>query len=325
MKLGLLAIVIGGAAVIGLVSWFGVRSIGHEVLEAGWIIPLTALLMLVQLTLSAAAWRTVMGQSLPRLGRYVRIRWIRESVNSLLPVAQLGGNLVGIRMLTQRGLPGALAGAGTTLDLTIEAGTQFLYTLAAFGVLATIDAERGSQPWVGWVLVSMAVAVIGFILAQRAGMLRLIEWLALRLTKMFPALSMQAVRGLHAELMRLHHDGAALVKASLLHLLSWTLGTLETWLALSAMGRRPSIAEAFVIESLGMAARSAGFAVPGALGVQEAGFIVVCGLFAIPPDAAIAVSMVKRARELMVGIPGLVAWQWSEGKRLINVTRREGG
>jgi uncharacterized membrane protein YbhN (UPF0104 family) len=74
---------------------------------------------------------------------------------------------------------------------------------------------------------------------------------------------------------------------------------------------------AFVIESLGQAARSAGFAVPGALGVQEAGFILVGGLFAIPPETAIALSMVKRARELAIGLPGLVAWQWAEGKRLL--------
>jgi hypothetical protein len=83
------------------------------------------------------------------------------------------------------------------------------------------------------------------------------------------------------------------------------------------MGRVTSLGEAFVIESLGMAARSAGFAVPAALGVQEAGFIVVGELFHIHPETAIALSMVKRARELAVGLPGLVAWQWAEGRRLL--------
>lgn len=87
------------------------------------------------------------------------------------------------------------------------------------------------------------------------------------------------------------------------------------------MGQHPSIAEAFVIESLVMAARSAGFAVPGALGVQEGGLILVCGLFGVPPDMAIALSMLKRLRELVVGIPGLIAWQLSEGKRLLRKRR----
>jgi len=317
MKFGLFAIGVGGAIVIALVAWFGVQSIGAEVLEAAWVIPLTTLLLFLQLYLSAMAWRIAVGGERPRLGRYFRIRWIREAVNSMLPVAQLGGNLVGIRMLAQRGVPGPLAAAGTTLDLTIETVTQFLFTLAGFGVLVAMDVNRAWAPWVEWSLVSAELALAGFIVAQRAGLLRIIEWLAGLLTRRFPALSVEAVRGLHAELMRLQRDRTALVKATALHLLAWTLGTAETWLALTAMGRYTSLGQAFVIESLGMATRSVGFAVPAALGVQEAGFIVVGELFAVPPETAIALSMVKRARELLVGLPGLVAWQWSEGRRLL--------
>ncbi len=317
MKFAFSTVVLGGAAVIALVAWFGVQSIGREVTEAGWVIPITTALLFLQLWLSAAAWRITVGESRPRLGRYFRIRWIREAVNSLLPVAQLGGNLVGIRMLTQRGVHGPLAAAGTTLDLTIEAVTQFIFTLAGFAVLIIAGPEAGSAPWVGWALGAMASGLLGFIIAQRAGLLRLIEWLATRLARLFPTLPMDAIRGLHGELMRLHQDRTALAAATGLHLLAWALGVFETWLALFAMGHVASLSEAFVIESLGMAARSAGFAVPGALGVQEAGFIVVCDLFGIGADVAIALSMVKRARELLVGIPGLLIWQWSEGKRLL--------
>jgi putative membrane protein len=313
---GLAAIGAGGAAIVALVAWFGVQSITADVLQALWVVPFTVLLLFGQLYLSALAWRTVVGGRRPRVGVYFRIRWIREAVNSMLPVAQLGGNLVGIRLLTQRGVPGPLAGAGTTLDLTVEAVTQFLFTFAGISVLAAIDADRAAEPWVKAALTTMPLALAGFIIAQRAGLLRVIEWVAARLTRFFPRLSMDAVRGLHAELMRLHRDGWALARATALHLLAWSLGTAETWIALTAMGRPTSFCEAFVIESLGMAARSAGFAVPAALGVQEAGLIVVCGLFAIPPETAIALSMVKRARELAVGLPGLVAWQWSEGKQL---------
>jgi putative membrane protein len=321
MKFGLLAIALGGGAVIGLVSWFGVHAIGAEVLEAGWVIPLTTALLFFQLWLSAVAWRISVGGNRLRLGRYFRIRWVREAVNSLLPVAQLGGNLVGIRLLVQRGIPGPLAGAGTTLDLTIEAVTQFVFTLAGFAVLAVVASDEAWAPWVTWALASMAVGLAGFIVAQRAGLMRLIEWAGRLLVRVFPGFSMETVRGLHQELMRLHRDRTAIAKATALHLLAWLLGVLETWLALAAMGRPTAWAEAFVIESLGMAARSAGFAVPGALGVQEAGFIVVCELFGIPADTAIALSMVKRARELLAGIPGLVLWQWSEGKRLLSRQR----
>ena len=125
------------------------------------------------------------------------------------------------------------------------------------------------------------------------------------------------LHGLHAELMLLQRDPVALAGAAALHLLAWALGVAETWLGLQAMGAHIGAPAALVIESLGMAARSAGFAVPGSLGVQEGGFVLAGGLVGLPPDAAMALSMVKRARELLVGIPGLLAWQWSEGRDLI--------
>ena len=199
----------------------------------------------------------------------------------------------------------------------MEALTQFLWTMVGIAVLTAISSDQSWKPWVEGGLITMGIGLAGFVVAQRAGMLRLIEGLAARLHRVFPGLSVESVRGLHAELMRLQANRPALAKASAIHLLAWALGTFEVWLALTAMGVQVTFAEALVIESLGMAARSAGFVVPGALGVQEAGFILVCGLFQIHPDTAIALSMLKRVRELTVGLPGLVAWQWSEGKRLV--------
>ncbi len=321
MRFGLIAIALGGFAVIALVAYFGAQTIGAEVLRAGWAIPLTTALLFLQLWLSAVAWRIAVGSSQPRLGHWFRIRWIREAVNSMLPVAQLGGNIVGIRLLVHRGVPGPLAGAGTTLDLTIEATAQLLFTIAGFAVLAATSPDQGWMPWVQGAIVTGVLGISGFIVAQRAGLLRLIEGAAGVLQHWFPSLPLEVVKGLHAELMRLQHKPLAIAQAASLHLLAWLLGTVETWLALFAMGVPVGWREAFVIESLGQAVRSAGFAVPGALGVQEAGFILVCGLFGIHPDTAIALSMVKRARELAVGLPGLVAWQWAEGKRLLRRQR----
>ena len=62
--------------------------------------------------------------------------------------------------------------------------------------------------------------------------------------------------------------------------------------------------------------RGAAFAIPGAFGAQEAGLILLCGLFEIPPDQALALSLIKRAADLVVGVPGLVSLQVLEGGRL---------
>jgi uncharacterized membrane protein YbhN (UPF0104 family) len=213
-------------------------------------------------------------------------------------------------------VPGATAAAGTTLDITIEVVTQFLFTLLGFAVLG-LSSHAAGAPWVAWMLALMAVTVGAFVLAQRLGLLRLVEALIRPLARVFPGVSIDSVRGLHAELLRLQRDRGALLRAGSLHMAAWLLGVLETWLALFAMRHDADPAAAIVIESLGMAARSAGFAVPGALGVQEAGFVVVAGLYGVPAETAIALSMVKRARELAVGALGLVMWQVSAGRRAI--------
>ena len=175
----------------------------------------------------------------------------------------------------------------------------------------------GGAPWVIGTLGVMGGCIGGFIAAQRIGLLRIVEALIRPLARIFPGLTLETARGLHGELMRLQRDTQALLAAGALHLAAWVSGVAETWLALWAMGHGDSLAAAFVIESLGMAARSAGFAVPGALGVQEGGFVLVAALYGIPADAAVALSMVKRAREILVGVPGLIMWQWAEGSRLL--------
>jgi len=121
---------------------------------------------------------------------------------------------------------------------------------------------------------------------------------------------------MRAELARLQRRRLALAQAGGLHLMSWLIGVGETWLALAAVGAPVGLAPALVIESLGMAARSAGFIVPGALGVQEGGFLLVGSLFGVPAEAAVALSVLKRGREILAGLPALAAWQWAEGVRI---------
>ncbi len=95
--------------------------------------------------------------------------------------------------------------------------------------------------------------------------------------------------------------------------MGWLAGVGEVWLALYFLGHPVTLVEALILESLGQAVRSAGFAIPGALGVQEGGLLVLGALVGLPGEVAIGLSLVKRARELTLGLPGLAAWQVAEG------------
>ncbi len=67
-----------------------------------------------------------------RPGAAVLLRFVREAVNALLPLMQVGGDIIGARLLTFWAVPGPLAAASIIIDVLIQAATQFLF--AALGL-----------------------------------------------------------------------------------------------------------------------------------------------------------------------------------------------
>src|SRR5262249_7705180 len=156
-----------------------------------------------------------------------------------------------------------------------------------------------------------------FIAAQRLGGFHLVERGLLKLAERGPAwASLGEVAGLHRAIVALYAAPARLGWSFCYHLVGWLLRGLEGMLALHLVGVSVGYRDALIIESLGQAARAVGFAIPGALGVQEGGYVMVCALFGISPQAAIELSLLKRIREVALGIPALIVWQMVETRRL---------
>jgi uncharacterized membrane protein YbhN (UPF0104 family) len=105
----------------------------------------------------------------------------------------------------------------------------------------------------------------------------------------------------------------------------YVVGCAEIWLALRWLGSAVSFRDAIVLESITQGAKSVLFMVPAGLGVQEAGLIGVGHLVGLSPDAALALSLAKRMREIVLGVPALAAWQWIEGRKTLTDLRRTAG
>jgi uncharacterized membrane protein YbhN (UPF0104 family) len=100
--------------------------------------------------------------------------------------------------------------------------------------------------------------------------------------------------------------------AVLCHFLGWLGSAGSSWLGYHLLGARISFAEAVGIEALLRAALSMTFFVPGAAGVQEAAYAGLGAIFGLPADISVAVSLLTRARDLVIGLPALLLWQWLE-------------
>ena len=312
-----LATLAGVVVACGLVAREGVGAVFGTLLALGWgFVPVFAV-HLVQLLCSALGWQPLVARPWPRpLGGLFVIRWIREAINGLLPVAHVGGEIVGARLLSFRGGRGDVAGASVVLDVTVEVVTQILFTLAGIALLVLENRNAGG---IGDLLVEVVLAMAavgGFIAAQRFGLFKLIEHFLNPMMERQGWLSRDAIRGLHDAIQVLHRDHRALAESALWHSVSWLLGALEVWLALHFMGFAIDMREALIIESLGQAAHSAGFMVPGGIGVQEGGLVLAGVALGVPAEAALALSLAKRLREVMLGLPALAVWQYFESRRL---------
>src|SRR5215831_729221 len=144
-RAGVVAWLGGIAALIGLATWSGLGAVGQAVSSVGWGILLVVLARAVALVVAGAGWWLLFPSKMrPKLRICIVLRFIREAANVLLPLAQVGGDLIGAGLLTLYAVPGALAAASVIVDVLIQAATQFLFaflgllTLVAFGVDATL-------------------------------------------------------------------------------------------------------------------------------------------------------------------------------------------
>lgn len=318
MKLGLgLALLAGLALTVGLIAYQGAGEVFGTLSTLGWgLLPLV-LVHAAQLLFCALGWRPLIGRDTARpIFRLMRIRWIREGTNGLLPLGHIGGEIIGARMLAFKGLSGDRAGASVVVDLTTEVATQLLFTLAGIALLMRADLGGSGIAGLALGLAGAAALLAAFVLSQRLGVFKLIEKALGRVADKTRWLSLGGVKGLHEAIQAIHRNPLALAESASWHLLAWVIGSLEVWLALHFMGVAIGWRDAFILESLGQAARSAGFVVPGAVGVQEGGYMLFGAMLGVPPEAGLALSLAKRLRELLFGLPAVAHWQYIEGRRL---------
>ena len=241
-------------------------------------------------------------------------------MNSLLPVAQVGGHVVRARLLG--GLQGdyVSAGASTIVDFTVGVLTQAVYTIVGIGLLLPLARAHGESLNEALLVAALLLVagVVGLYLIQRGRMLqRLARFVQSALAGNLSALAEQLHTGAQAidsAVNKIYNSHGNLLRSIGWRLFTWLLHTAETWIIMYFLGAPVSWAVALILESLGTAVRNAAFPVPAGLGAQEGGFLLLGAALGIPPPLCLALSLAKRARELIVGLPALAAWAWLESR-----------
>lgn len=312
MKAAGFSLVAGLALVAGLVVWQGVDDVAALLALAGGSLLLVGAFHLLPFLATTLAWRSLLraqGVEQP-WWRLFAWRWLGDSINALLPVAQVGGEVVRGRLLAGSGVGAAAVGAGIIVDLTMGLVSLVVFILGGMALLLAGGGGRESLFQLGFGVGVFALMLWAFWAVQRSGALMRLAHLLERheaAGRAWVALGGGAA-ALDRELAALYARRGAVLGCLLWRLAAWVLGALEVWLALWVLGHPVGVLEALILESLGQAFRNAGFAIPGALGVQEGGLMMVGGLIGLPPEVALALGLVKRVRDLTLGVPALLLW-----------------
>ena len=141
------------------------------------------------------------------------------------------------------------------------------------------------------------------------------RWAASCSGEWFPGLG--GLERLRLEMARLYGNPARLLLGTSLHLSRVVRAPASApGSACGCWGITADVVGILALEALLDLVIAAAFVVPGAAGVQEAGLVGLGAVFGVPPEVALSVSLLRRAREIGWGLPVLGAWQWQEVRRL---------
>jgi putative membrane protein len=298
----------------------GAPQVGKAIATAGWaILGVIAYHLFVPVFLDALAWWVLFPKNeRPSLRNIFWMRWVGESVSTLVPSAAVGGDIVRARLAAIKGAPLPVAAGTVLVDLTLGVFTQAAFTI--LGVVLLVQAT-GQKNLVGPTIIGTLIgvaAVGGFYFVQRLGMFRFLARMIAKLANSPEWQSLvQSGETLDQTVRTLYARRRGVVACCAWTMLSLVLNSGEVWIALRALNLNATVLNAIILQSTVLTVRNVGFAVPSGLGVQEGGYVLIGSLLGIDGTNALALSLIARVRELALGVPGLLTWQLIEGRRLL--------
>ena len=308
----ILLFLIGCAGLVALTWYAGAGAVGHAFATLGPVgLLIIAMIHVPVVALVGVAWwvvaRDVSGAA---WWKFVGARFVRNAGGEILPFSQLGGFALGVRVLCLGGVGAFRSALSMFADLVMEFAGKLPY--AVLGVLLLLAAQPASNLLLP-LSISLGLSAAGTAVAIvfRSRLKSMLESSALVIVRKWTSLAPSEEVG--PAIARIFASDR-LALCFTIHLLGWVLGAGETWAIFALMGIPVTLLQAVVIDSLVGGIRTFAFMIPASAGVQEGAYVLVCALFGIGPAGAVAFSLARRAREVVLGLPVLAGWQVLEAR-----------
>jgi putative membrane protein len=273
---------------------------------AGWLLPIPYLFVYL---VDTWAWRCAfaIAPAVP-FRTLVRIRWCGESVNNVVPSAYVGGEALKVLLLARRGVPAHDATAAALVSKTAQTVAQVLFLVAGSLAFLLIAGEHPGLRSAMAVILAGGLAVVGLLFWwQKRGvfgsLLGLLRRLGIRSRRLESRRNeWEAMDRTIAGFYGAHRS--RFLACTAWFFVGWLLDTVEIWLAGRLLGLPIHWGQALAVESFTGVVKVIGMWVPGALGIQESGIVLLVRMVGGPDLLGATYALLRRGREVLYAAAG---------------------
>ncbi|HSF03445.1 MAG TPA: lysylphosphatidylglycerol synthase domain-containing protein [Solirubrobacterales bacterium] len=300
------ALFLGGIVLLAVLIWrVGPVSIGHVLLAVGWTAILVPAPHVLQAVGETSGWWLAFSRgSCPvSFATLLRVNIAVKVVQGVTPSVSQATELVRIHLLRQAGVPADLATASVVMAKTTASAGELVFVVLGVGTLAgSMAIDRASVIGAGVGIGILALVLVGLLAWQRVGLFRPLAWLGMRLGLVRGFLERHGALLASTETLLqdyLVEQRARFLASGVAYLVSWLLSVVETWVFLWMLGLQTTIVDALLIQAwLALVVRLTAF-VPSNIGTLEGGVLMVFAIVGLSPQAALALALLRRVRQLV--------------------------
>lgn len=305
-------LLLGLMTLIGLVVHIGPDRVDRAGASLGAVgVAVMLLPSTLMYLLDCLGWRFTLGQhsAAVSFSRLLVIRTAGELVNATTPTAYVGGEPLKAHLLKQYAIPMVDGVASVILAKTAMTIAQIVYILLGIGLGVWILFPSGSTPanTVSSLAAALSLALLLFgtalfILIQRRGLF----------TFLFTVLERCRIRvaPLEARRERLLALDESIVGfytcapgsfffSTTVFLAGWVLEAMEVYVILLYLGEPIDVWTALSIDALSTLIKGGTFFVPGSVGAQEAGNLMLLMAYGYSDVTGMTFALLRRVRELV--------------------------
>ena len=309
-----LSLLIVGLLTLVLIVWhIGPGRIYDAASQLG---PVALLIMLIpsviMYVVEAYGWKVTLGPSAKNIPfwRLLVIRTAGEVVNMTTPTAYVGGEPLKAYLLKKYNVPMVEGLASVIIAKTTMTIAEVLFILLGISLAFwTVGAGGSSGQMVAAALLSVGLLLFGiaaFVFVQRRG---LFTWLLEFLRKIGLRIGYlesreEKLRSLDRTIVDFYrHNRPAFYSSVGFFFIGWMAEVLEVYIIILYLGGPAMALSAISIGALSVFIKGGTFFIPGSLGAQDGGNLLLLKVFGYSDVTGITFALVRRFRELVwIGI-----------------------